>query len=115
MARSIEYKLDKVRNIKMNNEAVERYEDLTGKIFLQLDLAKPTAKQMIAIIWAGMVHEDPAISYEEVRALLDEYSDLSVLYEKAVAVAMAAFPEPKQGKPGDAEKVNKAGKNVRRA
>ena len=112
MARSIQYELDKVYTIKMDMDACERYEDATGKLFLETDLAKLTIKQMLTIIWAGMNNE---LTLDEVKKLVNEYSDIASLYEKAVDAALSTFPEPKEGKPGDAERVNKAGKNVRRA
>jgi len=102
--RTIQYKLDKVYNLRMDMEAIEKYESITNKEWISTDLMKLTVKQMLAIIWSAS--NDDQLTIESLKKLIDEHSDITQLYEKALETAMATMPEPKE-KQGGSKNVKK--------
>jgi hypothetical protein len=102
--RTIQYKLDKAYNLRMDMEAIEKYESITNKPWITTDLANLTVKQMLAIIWSAS--NDDQLTIEDLKKLVNEHSDISQLYEKSLETAMATMPEPKE-KQGGSKNVKK--------
>lgn len=105
MARTVQYTLDKTRNLRLTMEAIENYESYTGDVFINVDLNKLSAKKMLALLWSAARIEDPELTYEQTRKLVEEYSDVASLYEKTLEVVMGTIPEPKAGGPKNAKKA----------
>ena len=108
MARSIQYELDKMRNLTLNMEAIETYEDMTGKLFMSTDLAKLSTKQMLTLCYASAKTEDNSLTYDDFKALIEKHSDFTQLYEKTLEVCMATIPEPEPKKAGGSKNAVKA-------
>ena len=54
-------------------------------------------KDIRAILWAGLIHEDPALTPRDVGALIGGVNDLAMLGEKIRDAFEAAFPPPEPG------------------
>lgn len=68
---AVKIMLDKPRTLKFDLNALAAFEDTTGKSFLRgLSLSGLTTKDLRALIWAGLLHEDPALTLEQVGAMV---------------------------------------------
>ena len=103
--RVVQYVLDKTYNLRMDMDAIEKYESCINKSWITTDLGNLTVKQMLTIIWSAS--DDDQLTIDSLKKLVNEYSDISELYEKALETAMATMPEPKekQGGSKNAKKV----------
>ena len=68
---------------------------------MSLDLASVSIKDLLAIVYAGLYHEDKELTLEQVGDLIDEYSTLNEVAEKVGKALTEAFGKqkgnPKQG------------------
>lgn len=71
--------------------ALAKIEDLTGKSILSLDLNKLGIKDLLAIVYGGLYHEDKTLTIQKVGDLIDEYSNLNEVAEKLGEALTAAF------------------------
>jgi hypothetical protein len=65
----VEIKLDKVRNLHFDNEHIRIAERRTGLGFLDMCLALqklPSLTVASGLLWAGLLHEDPKLTFETV-------------------------------------------------
>ena len=58
---------------------------------MSLDLNNVGIKDLLAIVYAGLCHEDKSLTLEAVGDLIDEYSDLNSIAEKVGDALTAAF------------------------
>jgi hypothetical protein len=64
-------KLDKERNLVFNLNTMAKFEELTGKnIFTDKIFEKIKSTDLRALIWACLVQEDPALTLEQVGAMV---------------------------------------------
>lgn len=94
MKNGITINLDKPRTLRYGMNALAKIEDLTGKSILALDLNKVGIKDLLAIIYAGLYHEDKTLTIDKVGDLIDEYSNLTEIAEKIGEALTAAFGSP---------------------
>lgn len=94
MKKGININLDKPRTLRYGMNALVKIEDITGKSILSLDLSKVGVKDLLAIIYAGLYHEDQTLTPEKVGDLIDEYSDLNEVAEKIGEALTLAFGTP---------------------
>jgi len=62
--------LDKERSLRYDLNAMCTVEELTGESLTDL-MRKPTIKNIRSVIWAGLIHEDPAITQVEVGGWIE--------------------------------------------
>ncbi|MCM1296236.1 MAG: hypothetical protein NC311_11900 [Muribaculaceae bacterium] len=91
MKNGITINLDKPRTLRYGMNALAKIEDLTGKSILALDLNKLGIKDLLAIVYGGLYHEDKTLTIEKVGDLIDEYSNLNEVAEKLGEALTAAF------------------------
>lgn len=96
MKKGITINLDKPRTLRYGMNALAKIEDLTGKSILSLDLNKVGIKDLLAIIYGGLYHEDKTLTIEMVGDLIDEYSDLNEIAEKVGEALTSAFGGAKE-------------------
>jgi hypothetical protein len=84
----VEVKLDKKRNLHYDMNALAEIEDALGVQLSELADVKMTIKNIRAILWAGLIHEDPELTPQSVGALVD-LENLEEVQE-AVTVAFSA-------------------------
>lgn len=94
MKKGITINLDKPRTLRYGMNALVKIEDITGKSILALDLNKVCIKDLLAIIYAGLYHEDKTLTPEKVGDLIDEYSNLTEVAEKIGEALTSAFGTP---------------------
>lgn len=96
MNKSISIVLDKTRNLRFDFNALCVLEEELGVSLTDLGdklTGSLRFKDLRAIVWAGLLHEDEGLTLKDVGKLLDP----SKLLEVAEAVGKAfsmAFPEP---------------------
>lgn len=91
MKNGIIINLDKPRTLRYGMNALAKIEDLTGKSILSLDLNKLGIKDLLAIVYGGLYHEDKTLTIQKVGDLIDEYSNLNEVAEKLGEALTAAF------------------------
>ena len=82
MKKSVTIELDKARNLRYGINALVKVEELTGKSITKLDLENISMKDLRAILFAGLYHEDLDLTPEKVGTLIDEHSDIGKIAEK---------------------------------
>lgn len=90
--------LDRPRTLRYGMNALAKIEDITGKSMMSLDLDNVCIKDLLAIVYAGLYHEDKKLTLEQVGDLIDEYSDISTIAEKLAEALTVAFGKPANGK-----------------
>lgn len=79
-------KLDKPRKLRYTINAMATLEDLTGKPFASFVAGFNdegfSFKDLRALVWAGLIDEDPSLTPEDVGNLLDKAQDLTEVLAK---------------------------------
>lgn len=89
----MEILLDKVRNIKFPLSSIEKLEDVSGENCLTGEyFSKMTAKKLKLLLWAGLLHEDKALTIEAVSNLLDQYQVSELLDKVSHAYKLSLDP-----------------------
>lgn len=91
MKNGVTINLDRPRTLRYGMNALAKIEDITGKSILALDLNKVGIKDLLAIVYGGLYHEDKTLTIEKVGDLIDEYSNLNEIAEKLGEALTAAF------------------------
>ncbi|MDO9536635.1 MAG: hypothetical protein Q7J85_15210 [Bacillota bacterium] len=91
MKQGVTLELDRPRTLRYGMNALVKIEELTGKAISKLDLENIAIKDLRAIVYAGLFHEDKALTPEKVADLIDEYSELSLVAEKLGEAMTLAF------------------------
>lgn len=99
MRKGITIELDKPRMLRYGMNALAKIEDITKKSIVSIDLNNIGIRDLLAIIYAGLYHEDKNLTVEKVGDLVDEYSDMNSVAEKVGEAFTLAF-----GKPGGTDK-----------
>lgn len=92
----IPYKLDKVRNLRYGMVALSLFEDTTGKEMLSLDFNKVSIRDLGALIFVGLYHEDKELTPEKVMELIDDYSTIEEAAELMGKAIDEAFSKNKR-------------------
>lgn len=96
--------MDRPRRLRYGMNALVTIEELTGKPITKLDLNAVSIKDLRAIIYAGLVHEDKELTPEKVGELIDEHGDMENVAKKLGEAMTAAFGK---GKGSGPEAVNR--------
>lgn len=99
MKKGITIVLDKPRTLRYGMNALAKIETITGKSILALDLDKVSIRDLLAIVYGGLYHEDKTLTIEKVGDLIDEYSNLTDIAEKLGEALTEAFGGEKTEKP----------------
>jgi hypothetical protein len=89
--------LDKERHLLLNLNAMCAFEEVTGKNMLQQETMRElSAKDLRAMLWACLLHEDEALKLEDVGAMIHA-GNMEEISDKLAATWGAAMPETKEG------------------
>jgi hypothetical protein len=91
--------LDKPRTLRFGINALAKIEDVTGKPLMHLDLNSIGIKDLLAIVYSGLYHEDKNLTIDQVGDLIDEYSNLNDVAESVGKALTLAFGESKDKNP----------------
>ena len=82
MKKSVTIELDKARNLRYGINALCTIEEIINKPITTLDLNNLSMKELRAILYAGLVHEDKSLTEESVGSLIDDYTNISDISTK---------------------------------
>jgi hypothetical protein len=85
----VQIELDRVRNLRYTMNALAEIEDILGVPLSELENIKMSIKNVRVILWAGLIHEDPTLTQEEVGNWVDLGNFKEVQEKVAQAFAMA--------------------------
>ena len=71
--------LDKSRNFKYGMKAISLVEKKFKKPMSKIDMNDLTMEEMATLMWAGLVHEERALTPDKVMELVDDYSSVTVV------------------------------------
>ena len=91
MKKGVTIILDRPRTLRYGLNALAKVEDITGKNIMGLDLNNVSIKDLLAIIYAGLYHEDKELAVEKVGDLIDEHSNITEVAEKLGEAFTEAF------------------------
>ena len=91
MKKGVTIILDRPRTLRYGLNALAKVEDITGKNIMGLDLNNVSIKDLLAIIYAGLYHEDKELTVEKVGDFIDEYSNITEVAEKLGEAFTEAF------------------------
>lgn len=91
MKKSVTIELDKARNLRYGINALVTVEELTGKPLTKLDLESVSIKDLRAILYAGLCHEDKTLTPEKVGQLIDDYTNITEIAGKLGEAFTLAF------------------------
>jgi hypothetical protein len=83
--------LDRPRTLRYGMNALVKIEELTGKNLTKLDLDNISVSDLRTIVYAGLFHEDKALTPELCGELIDEHSDIATVAEKLGEAMTLAF------------------------
>jgi len=90
-------KLDKERHLRLTLKGMLEFEKVTGKNLLKgFDLKKLTLEDTAALIWACLIHEDKALTYDDVLCMID-LSNLVAVTDAVSLCLERSLPESKAG------------------
>ncbi len=92
----VEIELDKPRKLLYDLNAMAGFEKETGKSFLDLSKEKMTATLIRAILWAGLIHEDKALTVEKVGSLITP-SNMLDIQDKVMEAQTLNMPKAEGG------------------
>lgn len=99
MKPSVLINLDRPRNIRLNTNAMVKMEEVLNKPLSEIG-ASFGVKEIRAVVWAGLLHEDKTLTLESVGDLLDD-ADLTYVAKKIGEAMQIA-----KGKPAEATDPN---------
>lgn len=77
----VEVELDKTRTFRFTLNALEEVEERLGFDLAEMEGKKLKIKEIKVIMWAGLIHEDPELTLDDVGAMID-MENLSYVQEK---------------------------------
>lgn len=91
MKKGILIELDKPRTLRYGINALVTVEELLGKPLTIRDFNSISVKDLRAILYAGLYHEDSSLTPEKAADLIDEYSDIETVAQKIGEAMSLAF------------------------
>lgn len=92
-------KLDKSRTLRYTVRSLSRLEEEMDKPLVGMNFDEIRIKDITTILWAGLLHEDPTITVDEVMDILDNHEiKLDYVAEKVGKAISDSFAENKNPK-----------------
>lgn len=96
-AREVPIKLDKKRKLRYDLNAFAELEELgmgtSGEVLGAME--KGSVKAIRGLLWAGLIHQDPDLSLQQVGAMLS-IAGIESISDKLRGAIMGAMPEPEE-------------------
>jgi hypothetical protein len=86
----VHLRLDRERTLIISFNALCLAEEITGINFLMGEFTFSSVRVMRALVWAGLIHEDPSLTLEQVGDLIEQRgaSEVARVIIDAFAAAM---------------------------
>ena len=99
--------LDRPRTLVLDFNALCKVEEVTGINLLVGEAAFSSMRMVRAMVWAGLLHEDPTLSLHRVGEIL-QTSNMEKILDAIVKAYDAAMPEPEPDAeaPSDSDPTN---------
>lgn len=86
----VEIKLDRTRKLRLDFNAVAEFEGVTGRSFLSYFVGQKEGevldrlgfREVRAMLWAGLQHEDPGLTLQATGNLIAEYAEGDTMFAK---------------------------------
>jgi len=91
MKKGVLIELDKPRTLRYGLNALVTIEEQIGKPLTGLDFNNVSVKDLRAILYAGLFHEDKELTPEKVADLVDEFSSIENISGKLGEAMTLAF------------------------
>ena len=91
MKKGVLIELDKPRTLRYGLNALVTIEEQIGKPLTGLDFNNVSVKDLRAILYAGLFHEDNDLTPQKVADLVDEHSDIETVSIKLGEAMTLAF------------------------
>lgn len=89
--------LDKERTLRLDGNAIMRFEQRTGKSILKgITWADMTWTDIHVMLWSSLRGEDPTLKMDQVGAMYD-FPDLEYISEKIQLLMTVSLPEKDEG------------------
>lgn len=106
--KGVPVQLDKKRTFRFDWRALVKLEQETGLTSTEVyqRIADGSLATINAAIWAGLIHEDPELTTEDVLGMVDtrKISDVAEALSRALQDAMPEAADEEEGAPRGAEK-----------
>ena len=93
-------RLDRERVLILSFNALCRAEEVTGINFLMGEFTFSSVRVMRALVWAGLLHDDPTLTLEAVGDMIEEAGADNVA-KKIIEAFAAAMPKTTPGDEDD--------------
>lgn len=98
----IAIELDKPRHLQFDLNAMVAYEEATGKnIFNGIDMQNLGAKELRALLWACLLHEDKDLTIEQVGSWVTT-GNMTEIAQSIMNAFNEAMPEAEEGESKEA-------------
>ena len=95
-------RLDRERTLILSFNALCRAEEVTGINFLMGEFTFSSVRVMRALVWSGLLHEDPTLTLEDVGDLI-EAAGVDDIAREIINAFAAAMPKPNPEENDDAD------------
>ena len=88
--------LDKERHLRLSLKGMLEYENVTGiNLFKGFDIQKMTFKQVAALMWACLIHEDKELTFDNFLDIVD-LSNITAMKEAVIECINESLPDIKE-------------------
>ena len=85
------YQLDKARNLRYGFKAFHQIEKKMEQKISSIDFDNLSMQDQAVLLWAGLLHEDPTLTPDDVMDLVDKYSTIGEAIRKTGEALAEAF------------------------
>jgi hypothetical protein len=115
--KAVKLQLDRMRSLRYTNRSLMKVEDETGRTVMELAerLNGGSLLALTALVWCGLIHEDPELMLETVGDLVDltRVAEIGEAVNEAIAIAFSK-PDPDKPEPESESPAKGKAKAARR-
>jgi len=97
--------LDRERTLLLDLNGMAAYEDIMGKSLFTTDMAQIGARELRAILWSGLIHEDESLTLKQVGSWITQENmaavanSISEAFKKAMPAPSGDSADPLASRP----------------
>ena len=99
--------LDKQRNLRYGHKALILVEDSMGRSLSKLNFEDLKLRELTKLLWAGLVHEDPMLTLDQLIDIIDDCDSMNIIEEIAEKIGLAISEAFGKNQPAPAQKARK--------